>query len=197
MEVMEANALPCEDTVVARALACPELEGWKPIANTVRLDHMSTTVMQDSSRSPAQVKDGGDSETARESKPVGPPAANATAAGSSAAPALRGGASSGEAKPAGRSIGHAHAMKALFESSDVSIKRGDETRVMSRAQEALAEIHRKTNPPPRAPQPTPASVPPTASPSSRPPAPRVDAVLWLVLAVGLFAIAGWMVAYGL
>jgi hypothetical protein len=161
---------------------------------------MSTTVMQDSSRSPAQVKDGGDSETARESKPAGPPTPSTAPTGSGTAPALRGDASSGEAKPAGRGVGHAHAMnamKALFESSDVSIKRGDETRVMSRAQEALAEIHRKTNPPPRAPQPTPTSVPPTGSLSSRPPAPRVDAVLWLVLAVGLFAIAGWMVAYGL
>jgi hypothetical protein len=158
---------------------------------------MSTTVMQDPSRSPAQVKDGGDSETARETKPAGPPAPSAPPAGHGTAPALRGGASSGPAKPPGRSIGHAHAMKALFESSDVSIKRGDETRVMSRAQEALAEIHRKTNPPPRAPQPTPASLPTTKSLSSRPPAPRVDAVLWLVLAVGLFAIAGWMVAYGL
>jgi hypothetical protein len=86
-------------------------------------------------------------------------------------------------------------MRALFESSDVSIKRGDETRVMSRAQEALAEIQRKTSAPP--PPNQPASVPPPATISSRPPAPRVDAVLWIVLAVGLFAIAGWMVAYAL
>lgn len=142
---------------------------------------MSTTVMQDSSRSPVKVENGGDSEAARESKPGGLPAPGAPPPGA-------------EAKPAGRFVGHA--MKALFESSDVSIKRGDETRVMSRAQEALAEIQRKTNPPPRAPQAAP-SVPPPASLSTRPPAPRVDAVLWLVLAVGLFAIAGWMVAYGL
>lgn len=87
------------------------------------------------------------------------------------------------------------AMKALFESSDVSIRRGDETRVMSRAQEALAEIQRKSG------RPTASSAPAEAeqrqSPSSRPPAPRVDAVLWIVLALGLFAIAGWMLAYAL
>jgi hypothetical protein len=94
--------------------------------------------------------------------------------------------------PDNRFVGHA--MKALFEASDVTIKRGDETRVMSRAQEALAEIQRKTD-----------SNRPT---SSQPPAedeldwgrslgPRVDAVLWIVLAAGLFAIAGWMLAYAL
>jgi len=148
---------------------------------------MSTTAMQDSSRSPARVKDGGDSETERASTPAAP-------ADASAPPP------SGEAKPAARFVGHA--MKALFESSDVSIKRGDETRVMSRAQEALAEIHRKTSPlpPPPAPSGTQSASPsvrPAGSISSRPPAPRVDAVLWIVLAVGLFAIAGWMVAYAL
>lgn len=87
------------------------------------------------------------------------------------------------------------AMKALFESSDVSIRRGDETRVMSRAQEALAEIQRKSAPP-RA-QPAASEPDQTQSLSSRPPAPRVDAVLWIVLALGLFAIAGWMIAYAL
>jgi hypothetical protein len=147
---------------------------------------MSTTVMQDSSRSPARVKDGGGSETEGESTPAAPAAASAPP-------------SAGEVKPAGRFVGHA--MKALFESSDVSIKRGDETRVMSRAQEALAEIQRKTSPLPPAPsgsQSAPSGVVrPTGSTSSRPPAPRVDAVLWIVLAVGLFAIAGWMVAYAL
>ena len=87
------------------------------------------------------------------------------------------------------------AMKALFESSDVSIKRGDETRVMSRAQETLEELQRRY----------PGALPPTAPQTdsvrppipSEPPRPRVDAVLWIVLAVGLFAIAGWMIASGL
>lgn len=88
------------------------------------------------------------------------------------------------------------AMKALFESSDVSISRGDETRVMSRAQEALEKLHSRH----------PSSRPPAADPhqqasaqlqSSAPPRPRVDAVLWIVLAVGLFGIAGWMIASAL
>lgn len=93
----------------------------------------------------------------------------------------------------------AHAMKALFEASDVSIRRGDETRVMSRAQEALAEIQRRTSAPP--PPPTPSMDSDAralgGSLSSRPPAPRVDVVLWIVLAVGIFAIAGWMILYAL
>jgi hypothetical protein len=97
-------------------------------------------------------------------------------------------------------------MRALFESSDVSIRRGDETRVMSRAQEAFAEIQRKTSAPPPPPAASPSSPPPAAAVqdaapaapvSSRPPAPRVDAVLWIVLAAGLFAIAGWMIVYAL
>ena len=92
-------------------------------------------------------------------------------------------------------------MKALFESSDVSIRRGDETKVMSRAHEALAEIQRKAER--SAPPPAPSTPPPPltsferAAPTSMRPAPRVDAVLWIVLAVGLFAIAGWMLAYSL
>lgn len=88
-----------------------------------------------------------------------------------------------------------NAMKALFESSDVSIRRGDETRVMSRAQQALADLQHRSNPPPG-----PGSSAPPASreaPRSVPPGPRVDKGLWIVLALGLFAIAGWMIAYGL
>jgi hypothetical protein len=81
-------------------------------------------------------------------------------------------------------------MKSLFETADVSIRRGDETQVLSRAQQVLAEIHRREAPPEVAPEPAPL-------PSSFPPGPRVDAVLWIVLATGLLAIAGWMIAYGL
>lgn len=88
-----------------------------------------------------------------------------------------------------------NAMKALFESSDVSIRRGDETRVMSRAQEALAELQHKSNPPPA----SRSNFPPASAevPRSVPPGPRVDKGLWIVLALGLFAIAGWMLAYSL
>jgi len=110
--------------------------------------------------------------------------------GSSAASA----APSAEA-PAGRSSGPdarflGQAMKSLFETADVSIRRGDETKVLSRAQQVLAEINRRDAPPEVAPEPAPL-------PSSFPPGPRVDAVLWIVLATGLLAIAGWMIAYGL
>jgi hypothetical protein len=90
-----------------------------------------------------------------------------------------------------------NAMRSLLQSADVSIARGDETRVLSRAQEALLQVEErsavKSQPP--------AAQPPAAQPgpafSTDPPGPRVDAVLWVVLALGLFAIAGWMIAYGL
>jgi hypothetical protein len=139
--------------------------------------------MQDSSRSRASVSDGADSDQARD--------------GTKATPTPSAPPQDGEVQlGADRFVGHA--MKALFESSDVSIRRGDETRVMSRAQEALAEIQRKTSaPPPREPKPAVPSVPTVATGSLRASGPRVDAVLWIVLAVGLFAIAGWMVAYAL
>jgi hypothetical protein len=149
---------------------------------------MSTTVMQEDSRSPAQGAEGGDPEPGSEHPEQSP---------SSSAPPK-------EPAVANRFVGHA--MRALFESSDVSIRRGDETRVMSRAQEAFAEIQRKTAPPPSHPPSAPTSplpaaakqgADPAASPSSRPPAPRVDPVLWIVLAAGLFAIAGWMILYAL
>lgn len=132
--------------------------------------------MRDSSRSAADAEGHGDAQKESDAAPAGAPP-NAGEAAKAPAPFI------------------GNAMRALFEASDVSIKRGDETRVMSRAQEALAEIQRKTSAPP--PPNQPASVPPPAAISSRPPAPRVDAVLWIVLAVGLFAIAGWMVAYAL
>lgn len=95
------------------------------------------------------------------------------------------------ARPSGpdaRFLGQA--MKSLFETADVSIARGDETRVLSRAQQVLAALDERA-----------ASAQqnrePASVPSSSPPGPRVDAVLWIVLATGLLAIAGWMIAYGL
>lgn len=100
--------------------------------------------------------------------------------------------------PSSKKSTGADAMRALFEASDVSIRRGDETRVMSRAQEALAELQKKSTPPP-----APGSMSPATRSSFPPPdslapsGPRFDKGLWIVLAVGLFAIAGWMVAYAL
>lgn len=85
-------------------------------------------------------------------------------------------------------------MKTLFESSDVSISRGEETRVMSRAQDALEKLHVRH---PSSAPPARREDQPAASHSSAPPRPRVDPALWLVLAVGLFAIAGWMIASAL
>jgi hypothetical protein len=84
-------------------------------------------------------------------------------------------------------------MRSLFESADVSIARGDETRVLSRAQDALLRVEQRSA---RTSQP-PATQPDEPTLSTVPPGPRVDVALWVVLAVGLFAIAGWMVAYGL
>jgi hypothetical protein len=84
-----------------------------------------------------------------------------------------------------------NAMGALLQAADVQVQRGDETRVLSRAQEALAEVERRR----------PGSIDETRSSppasSSGPPRPRVDAMLWIVLTAGLFAIVGWMLAYGL
>jgi hypothetical protein len=92
-----------------------------------------------------------------------------------------------------------HAMKSLFESADVSIRRDDETRVMSRAQDAIADLQKRKGiviESSGIPGAASKSAPP-ASMSSAPPGPRVDVVLWVVLAAGLFAIAGWMLLYGL
>ena len=136
--------------------------------------------MQDPSRSSPHREDGDTQQGQPESSPARGPVQPRVSTPPPSTPA---------AKPY---VGNA--MKALFESSDVSIRRGDETRVMSRAQEALAEIQRKSGAPPAVTAPASGD---SVSPSSRPPAPRVDAVLWIVLALGLFAIAGWMVAYAL
>jgi hypothetical protein len=87
------------------------------------------------------------------------------------------------------------AMAALLRSADVKVSRGEETRVLSRPNELLADLERRN--------PGSVSEPPAADPhtfnvpSTHPPRPRVDTALWVVLAVGLFAIAGWMLAYSL
>lgn len=84
-------------------------------------------------------------------------------------------------------------MAALLRSADVKVQRGDETKVLSRPQEVLAELERRN------PGKVSDSAPPQAYSivASHPPRPRVDTALWIVLAVGLFAIAGWMLAYSL
>lgn len=77
------------------------------------------------------------------------------------------------------------AMRSLYQSGDSSIVRGDATQVISRARPDL---------------PVPASAsqhPPSKPLSSAPPAPRVDVTLWVVLALGLFAIAGVMLSAAL
>ena len=84
------------------------------------------------------------------------------------------------------------AMGALLQASDVQIERGDQTRVLSRANEALAAVERR-----RPGSIDEVSATQSAASSSGPPRPRVDATLWIVLTAGLFAIVGWMLAYGL
>ena len=88
-----------------------------------------------------------------------------------------------------------NAMAALLRSADVKVQRGEETRVLSRPLEVLAELERRN--PGMISEPPPARDAPAYAISSRPPRPRVDTALWIVLAVGLFAIAGWMLAYSL
>ena len=85
-------------------------------------------------------------------------------------------------------------MAALLRSADVKVSRGEETRVLSRNQELLADLERRN---PGMVSDAPPADEPAASPSTHPPRPRVDTALWIVLAVGLFAIAGWMLAYTL
>ena len=100
-------------------------------------------------------------------------------------------------KPPPQFVGQA--MKSLFESADVSIRRDDETRVMSRAQVAVEDLQRRTgivisDEPAHGSE---SGAPEPRTTSSAPPGPRVDVVLWIVLAAGLFTIAGWMLMYGL
>ena len=73
------------------------------------------------------------------------------------------------------------AMRSLYRSSATSVERGDATRVIGRT-EAEPTSPARSVPPPK--QPT----------SSVPAGPRVDVTLWLVLALGLFAIAGVMLS---
>jgi hypothetical protein len=75
------------------------------------------------------------------------------------------------------------AMRSLYRSSATSIERGDATRVIGRTEADLAGPARSV-PPPAKQQTT----------SSVPAGPRVDVTLWLVLALGLFAIAGVMLS---
>jgi hypothetical protein len=73
------------------------------------------------------------------------------------------------------------AMRSLYRSSATSIERGDATRVIGRTE---ADSGRP-----------PQSLPPPKQPTSSVPAgPRVDVTLWVVLALGLFAIAGVMLS---
>lgn len=87
------------------------------------------------------------------------------------------------------------AMAALLRSADVKVSRGEETRVLSRPQELLAELERRN--PGSVSEPPPADPRAVRVPSTHPPRPRVDTALWIVLALGLFGIAGWMLAYSL
>lgn len=74
------------------------------------------------------------------------------------------------------------AMRSLYRSSATSIERGDATRVIGRSEAESARPGASTLPPAR------------RSPNSVPAGPRVDVTLWLVLALGLFAIAGVMLS---
>jgi hypothetical protein len=80
-----------------------------------------------------------------------------------------------------------NAMRSLYQSSDSSVERGDATRVIRRSQPDL----------PAAPAPSSSQKPPAQPFSSAPPGPRVDVTLWVVLALGLFAIAGVMLSAAL
>lgn len=74
------------------------------------------------------------------------------------------------------------AMGSLYRSSSTRVERGDATRVIGRTEHESA-------------RPAGSLPPPANQPSSRPPAgPRVDVTLWVVLALGLFAIAGVMLS---
>jgi hypothetical protein len=75
------------------------------------------------------------------------------------------------------------AMRSLYRSSATSIERGDATRVIGRAEAGSIRPAPTSTPPPR-----------QQSPSSFPAGPRVDVTLWVVLALGLFAIAGVMLS---
>jgi len=116
-----------------------------------------------------------------------PPEEPQNTAQSSAAAGATAEGETGAVAPATGRPGHdpkfiGDAMRSLYRSSATSIERGDATRVIGRSETV------STRPGP--------STPPPAkhSPSSVPPGPRVDVTLWLVLALGLFAIAGVMLS---
>jgi hypothetical protein len=119
-----------------------------------------------------------------------PPEEPQNPAQSSAGPAESGAVSvsspsataSGTARPGPDPKFIGDAMRSLYRSSATSIERGDATRVIGRAEAGSI-------------RPAPSSTPaPRQSPSSVPSGPRVDVTLWLVLALGLFAIAGVMLS---
>lgn len=74
------------------------------------------------------------------------------------------------------------AMRSLYRSSATSIERGDATRVIGRTEGDSGRPAPSMPPPPK------------QTTSSVPAGPRVDVTLWLVLALGLFAIAGVMLS---
>jgi len=209
------------------ALGPSEYDPWLELEHCARncksaliRDNGPPSIMDDSRRARAEQKtgDGAPSEEALAQ----------TARSEAQAPALRQ-AAGANAQPQGRphasDARYLGMMKSLFESADVSIRREDETRVLSRAQEAIAEIEKRkgialgelgsqaaaqrsaggpksvpparSNPPAGSGQAGGSAPPPSDLPTSIPSGPRVDLGLWLVLAVGLFVIAGWMLLYGL
>jgi hypothetical protein len=122
--------------------------------------------------------------------PEAPAEAEPKAEGAVASPATPTGTNTGLSGDADRPsrdprfIGDA--MRSLYQSGESSIVRGDATRVISR--------DKADAPAPAAS----ASQRPLAQPfSSAPPSPRVDVTLWVVLALGLFAIAGVMLSAAL
>ncbi|MDH5676658.1 MAG: hypothetical protein OEZ06_31360 [Myxococcales bacterium] len=80
----------------------------------------------------------------------------------------------------------ADAMNRLFQSAEVSITRGDETRVIDRSWETGTA---RQNPLPSGEGGAVEGRPPTSSPPAEP---RVDPVLWAVMIAGLLAITATM-----
>jgi hypothetical protein len=102
--------------------------------------------------------------------------------GSQAAESGPGAITAGVSRPSQNPKFIGDAMRSLYRSSATSIERGDATRVIGRTETESIRPAPSTPPPAR------------QSPSSVPAGPRVDVTLWLVLALGLFAIAGVMLS---
>lgn len=98
-------------------------------------------------------------------------------------------AAAGAKAPNPKFIGEA--MRSLYRSSATSIERGDATRVIGRTETDSARPSPSVRPAPSVPPPKPQTT------SSAPAGPRVDVTLWVVLALGLFAIAGVMLSAAL